>query len=86
MIAKPKPSPGLEVFCLGRVLTIQPLLAWMELVDQAGLRMSNGPSSASSGLELKVCACLPAPWDLDFYFADIDFEDLHECQDTARED
>lgn len=37
MIAKPKPFPGLEVFCLGQVLTSQPLLAGMELVDQAGL-------------------------------------------------
>lgn len=55
----------------------------MELVDQASLRLSNWPSSASSPvLELKVCV---PPQNLKFYFADIDFEDLHELQDTARE-
>lgn len=26
-----------------------------------------------------------APSNLEFYFADIDFEDLHGLQDTARE-
>lgn len=56
----------------------------MELVDQAHLRLRNWPSSASfSVLELKVYQC--APSNLEFCFADTDFEDLHGLQDTARD-
>lgn len=67
-----------------QVLPIQPQLAWMELVDQAGLRLRNWPSSASSSvLELRVYQ--RAPSNLEFCFADVNFEDLHGLQDTARE-
>lgn len=56
----------------------------MELVDQAGLRLRHWPSPAASAvLELRVYQ--RAPSNLEFCFADVDFEDLHGLQDTARE-
>lgn len=84
VIANPGHPQALRFFCLRQVLTIQPPLTWMELVDQAHLRLRNWPSSASfSVLELKVDQ--RAPSNLEFCFADINFEDLHGLQDTARD-
>lgn len=68
-MGKPKPFPGLQFGLFERGSHYSALVG-LELAYQEALKLRNRPSSATSVLELKVCATVPhQPW---FYFADIE--------------